>query len=188
MRDKRVVDAFAGAPQNYMMEVERRLSAAQADITTGAAGLASLTSTVTDLAATVDGLALNYAFGTLNSSFSTSSTSYVDISVNLAATITTTGGPLLVMIAGGSFTNADYQRTAFIAIQVNGTDYVVCDYMQDITASTDDIWVPLAGFYVVTGLPAGTYTVKGRAKSENTGTTLISGDSRVSLLALELAL
>lgn len=164
-----------------MMELERRLSGAQDGVTAANASLAAL-------AALVDGLSLNYGYGDSGGGFTTTSTTYVDIT-SVTCSITTTGGPLLMIIAGGGLSNQDFQRYAYVGIQVNGITYGVTNFFQNITGSGDDVFVPLAGMYVKTGLPAGAYTVNGRLKTDAAGgTAQIDGDSQVSIFALELTL
>lgn len=170
MNDQRVVGLFAGALQNYMMNLERRVSALE------------------DAPAVTADTPSNYAFVSDTAGLDTTSSTYVDVP-GLTTEITTTGGALLIVMAGGRISNLDFQEFTHLGVNVDGTDYTLCSFYQDITADTDDVSVPYGGVRVVAGLAAGTYTITGRLMSGAGGTARLSStsDSVHNLFVMELA-
>lgn len=173
MRDKRVVDAAKGPGQSYYMEAERRLSAAQDDI-------ASLQDDVSAISFT-----MNYGYSTNGGAANTANTTFTD--TGFSVSLTTEGGPVLVVVAGGAITNDNFQEQTTFAVQADsGADNEIGAFFQDITASTDDFEVPLSGVTVITGLSAGAHTFKLRFRTTAGGVARIGGGGEIGMFALEL--
>jgi hypothetical protein len=99
------------------------------------------------------------------SPLSSTSTSFVDIT-GLTMSVTTTGGDLVCSITGGpAKAGVNLGDFPIVAINVNGTDYPVG--VPSVGTGSTATGSSISGQVVVTGLAAGTYTVKGRYKSAN---------------------
>lgn len=93
---------------------------------------------------------------------STTSATFVDIT-GLTMSVVTIGGDLLVLMEGGAC-SANGSTGIVFGISVNGVDYPVCTPIDATTVKS-----PFGGHVVVTGLAAGTYTVKGRFRQQSGG-------------------
>ena len=115
--------------------------------------------------------------------FDSTSTSFVDVT-GVSQSITTQGGDLIVHATGGGFGTGNSGQAAIAAINVDGTDYPVC-YVKGY--STGPSYGALSGSVKVTGLAAGTHTVKLRGRvSAIGGVTFSLGGVQSALLIMEV--
>jgi hypothetical protein len=110
---------------------------------------------------------------TPSASYTTTSASYEDVTGG-TLDITTTGGRLLVQVSVPIYTNTGNWS---LAVLVDGTDYVIGS-----ASNTSALYA--SGFVVITGLAAGTYTIKLRFNAA--GTTTIPAYYRRFMLAYEI--
>lgn len=103
--------------------------------------------------------------------YTTTSTTLVDVdATNLALTITTTGGDVLVTFCGYANVNTS-GKSMSLAVDIDGTPYTVIT--QDCPGSGQQINVSFS--YVFTGLTAGSHTFKLQWLTETGTATLYAG-------------
>lgn len=116
-----------------------------------------------------------------SANYSTTSTSFADIdAANLALTITTTGGDVLVVFAG-SFSNGGGAAYVYVDFAVDGTrqgldDGVLCLYSPSASSMLNGSFA-----WLVTGLAAGSHTFKLQWKSSGGTITLYAGAGTASV-------
>jgi hypothetical protein len=114
------------------------------------------------------------------SDYSTTSTSFVDVdATNLALTITTSGGDILVGFSG-DIANDTAGRSVMLNISLDGTLVTNDDGFIVTYQTTANRSIPVSFVYLITGVSAGAHTLKLSWKvSANTG-VLYAGSGTAS--------
>lgn len=119
----------------------------------------------------------------LNTTFATGSTSFVDIT-GLSFSMTVTGGDLIIFFETSRAAYGTDGGNVTIGVNINGTDYQMLSRNLLAGNGTGSF---IASVIALPGIPAGTYTIKGRQKSTNgNNCTIGSNPGQIRLVVVEL--
>ncbi len=117
------------------------------------------------------------------SNWTTTSTSYVDVdATNLASTITTNGGDVLVIFTGNVQNSA--VAGCRMALDIDGTTTEAITLVNPYNTGKH---VNMSFAYLITGLSAGSHTIKLRWRNITASTMTLVGSEHVSWVVREVA-
>lgn len=102
--------------------------------------------------------------GSYTGTASTTSTSNTDVNAATTLSVTTSGGELLILVLSRLLRMANPGSSTVVA-HFNGTDYDVAQNYRG--ANNDNTGVPICGVKHLTGVAAGTYTIKARFRASD---------------------